>query len=131
VFAGSVARHELASLYRSADLFLSLYDYSNLGNPTIESMVLGVPVLALDVGGTGDLVKDGVNGFLVPDADDPVALADKVAGLLGDRTALKGFGRSAAEWARKNVWSWDERMRTEADELDRLIDEAGRNRSAG
>jgi glycosyltransferase involved in cell wall biosynthesis len=122
-FAGSVPRHELASLYRSADLLLSLYDYSNLGNPTIEAMALGLPVLALDVGGTGDLVRDGVNGVLVSDADDPAALADRVETLLADRVALRELGDTAAEWARENLWSWDERVRTEADALDALIDE--------
>lgn len=125
-FVGAVPRAELASLYRSADLLLSLYDYSNLGNPVIESMLLGLPVLALDVGGTGDLVKDGVNGVLVSDADDPAALADRVGALLADGAALKALGASAAEWTRANLWSWEERMRAEADALDAVIDAAPR-----
>ncbi|MDO8914764.1 MAG: glycosyltransferase family 4 protein [Coriobacteriia bacterium] len=121
-FAGAVPRHELASLYRSADLLLSLYDYSNLGNPVIEAMMLGLPVLALDVGGTGDLVKDGVNGVLVPDADDAALLADRIGALLVNRPALRESGARAAAWARENLWSWDERVQAEADALGALIE---------
>jgi glycosyltransferase involved in cell wall biosynthesis len=120
-FLGAVPRDELASLYHSADLLLSLYDYSNLANPVIESMLSGLPVIALDVGGTSDLVKDGVNGMLVSDADDPAALADRIGALLEDRAGLEALGVSAAEWTRENLWSWDERIRAEANALDAVI----------
>jgi glycosyltransferase involved in cell wall biosynthesis len=122
VFAGAVAREELASYYGSADLLLSLYDYSNLGNPAIEAMLLGVPLLAYDVGGTRDLVKDGINGVLIADADDATALASRVRTLLADPAALRALGDAAAMWARSNLWTWDERISAEADAIDALID---------
>ncbi len=83
-FVGGVPRDQLASYYTSADLLLSLYDYSNLGNPAIEAMLLGVPVVAYDVGGTRDLVIDGVNGILVAEPDNASALADTVGALLDE-----------------------------------------------
>jgi glycosyltransferase involved in cell wall biosynthesis len=129
-FVGAVPRDELASYYGAADLLVSLYDYSNLANPVMESMRAGLPVLALDVGGTSDVVKDGANGALVPDGDDTVAVAGRIAALLSDREALRALGASARLWAEKNLWTWEKRIATEADELDALMDAHGTGASA-
>jgi glycosyltransferase involved in cell wall biosynthesis len=48
-----------------------------------EAMVAGVPVVATDVPGTRDLIKSGVNGFLVP-TDDDESLANKLYELASD-----------------------------------------------
>ena len=97
-FVGGVNRKELPSYYTSADVMLSLYDYSNLANPVIEAMVLECPVIALDTGGTADLVKDGVNGRLVPVAEEG-SVASIAASLLEDPQAARSLGASAASWA--------------------------------
>jgi glycosyltransferase involved in cell wall biosynthesis len=123
-FIGGVERSHLAGFYRAADLLLSLYDYSNLANPVLESMVLGTPLLALDVGGTGNLVQDGINGVLESDAD-PHVLAERVAAILCEPEKRLALGRSAATWARENLWTWDERMKVEIAEIDRLISGGG------
>lgn len=55
-----------------------------LGNVTIESMAMGVPVVGTAIGGTTELIEDGVTGFLVPPAD-PEAMSSAIMRLLGDR----------------------------------------------
>jgi len=120
-FVGGVERERLAAFYRAASLLLSLYDYSNLGNPAFEAMLLGTPLLALDVGGTDHLVHDGENGLLVQQADDPKALADVVERLLADPAGLRALGRRAAEWAAANLWDWDARMNAEFAAIDDLL----------
>ncbi|GAB4282575.1 MAG: hypothetical protein Kow0067_02810 [Coriobacteriia bacterium] len=119
-FIGGVPRDLLAGYYRAANLLLSLYDYSNLANPVIEAMLLGTPLLALDVGGTSNLVHDGVNGRLIAETD-PVAIADVAAELLGEHDRSRGLGQQAARWAREHLWTWEERMAAEIAELERLI----------
>lgn len=125
-FVGGVARDDLPSYYSSADVVMSLYDFSNLANPVIEAMLLGRPLVVYDVGGTSDLVKDGVNGVLVTEPDDTGKLTDTVAGLLGDAEKSAALGASAAAWADTNIWTWDERMAAETAELDRLMESRGR-----
>ena len=39
------------------------------GNVIVEAMACGVPVIAYDLGGPGELIKDGLNGFLVQPND--------------------------------------------------------------
>lgn len=120
-FVGGVSRDDLAGYYRAANLLLSLYDYSNLGNPAIEAMVLGTPLLALDVGGTRNLVHDGVNGRLVTSTDRE-AITRAVAGMLDDREGTRALGRSAAVWAAAHLWTWEQRMAAEVEALDDLIE---------
>jgi glycosyltransferase involved in cell wall biosynthesis len=122
-FVGGVARSELASYYASADVLLSLYDFSNLANPVIEAMVLGRPVIALDTGGTSDLVKNGINGYLVPVAEEG-SVASLAASLLEDPDEAARLGRTAATWARENLWTWGERLTAEKDEIAALLGDA-------
>lgn len=47
------------------DLLWSTSDYEGQSNAIMEAMSHGVPVVATDVPGAGDLVVDGQTGFLV------------------------------------------------------------------
>jgi glycosyltransferase involved in cell wall biosynthesis len=51
-------------------------------NVVLEAMAVGVPVVAADVGGVSELVRDGETGWLVP-PNDPSALADALVDALG------------------------------------------------
>ncbi|MGS4947834.1 glycosyltransferase [Meridianimarinicoccus sp. RP-17] len=71
------------------------------GLPTVllEAMALGTPVIATDVTGIPELVRDGHTGLCVPEGD-PVALADGLARLLGSpdlRRQLAVAGRRTIE----------------------------------
>jgi glycosyltransferase involved in cell wall biosynthesis len=61
-----------------------------LSNALMEAMAARLPVVATDVGGNPELIRD--NGFLVPFGDAP-ALADALARLLADPTAAAAMGR--------------------------------------
>ena len=52
-----------------------------LSNTLLESMAAGAPVVATRVGGTPEVIDDGVTGLLVPPRDD-AALADAIARVL-------------------------------------------------
>jgi glycosyltransferase involved in cell wall biosynthesis len=57
----------------------------------MEAMASGVPVVATRVAGVGELVEDGVSGFLVPPGD-PAPLAESVAKLIEDPALRSRFG---------------------------------------
>jgi glycosyltransferase involved in cell wall biosynthesis len=71
-----------AAIYAAADIFISTTRADNLPLVLQESLACGTPMLATDVGGVGDIVRDGVTGFLVP-PDRPVELAARLAELAG------------------------------------------------
>jgi glycosyltransferase involved in cell wall biosynthesis len=87
---------DVARFYDAMDvLFLPSV---NEGTPVsvIESLAAERPAVATRVGGTPDVIRDGVDGFLV-DSADPGALADRLAELAGDaprRAAMGEAGRA-------------------------------------
>jgi glycosyltransferase involved in cell wall biosynthesis len=70
----------------------------NEGTPVsvIEALAAERPAVATHVGGIPDVVRDGVDGFLV-DSDEPDALAERLAELAADaprRAAMGEAGRA-------------------------------------
>lgn len=65
-----------------------------LSNVILESMAAGLPMVVTDVGGNPELIRDGVDGLVVPPADPP-ALAASIGRLLADPERARAMGRSA------------------------------------
>jgi glycosyltransferase involved in cell wall biosynthesis len=80
--------------------------WENFPHVAVEALAVGTPVIATAVGGVPEIVRDGVNGLLVP-PDDPTALAAAIARLLDD-AALRG--RLAAAAAPSVEWLASERL---------------------
>ena len=59
----------------------------------LQALALGTPVVGTTVGGTPDVVRDGVSGLLVPPADAP-ALAAAIGKLLRDPTRARAMARA-------------------------------------
>jgi glycosyltransferase involved in cell wall biosynthesis len=60
----------------------------------IESLAVGTPVIGSNVGGIVEMIRDGVEGFLV-EPDDPAALAEKLKLILLDKGLRDRMGRNA------------------------------------
>lgn len=67
-----------------------------LPNAALEAMAMGVPVLATRVGGTPEVVTDGVSGRLV-DARSPQALADGIDDFLSHRDSWQALAAAGRE----------------------------------
>ncbi|HYL79089.1 MAG TPA: glycosyltransferase family 4 protein [Bryobacteraceae bacterium] len=62
----------------------------------IEAMTAGVPVIGSDVGGIPSLIRDGENGFVVPNGD-PVGLEARMRELLGNAALRERLGARGRE----------------------------------
>jgi alpha-1,6-mannosyltransferase len=103
-FLGYVdGRHELARLYASADISLSVAPTETFGLAVLEALACGTPVVTADAGGARELVDDTCAEWGAPRAS---ALADAVqrlrARLVDDPQALREAARTRAE-----LYSWD------------------------
>jgi glycosyltransferase involved in cell wall biosynthesis len=85
----------------------------SLPTTVIESMALGKPVVAAELGGVPELVRDEETGFLVP-PDDPVRMADAIAALLDspERRAVIGAAAFAEATARFDVGTFADAFAT-------------------
>jgi glycosyltransferase involved in cell wall biosynthesis len=75
----------LVSYYESATLFVFPTREDCLGVVVLEALHCGLPVIATDVGGIPDMIKNGSNGILVP-PDNADQLANAISLLLNDET---------------------------------------------
>lgn len=89
-------RKDIADLMTSADLFVLPSLAEAFGLVLTESIYLGTPVVASRVGGIPEIIEDGVDGVLVPPANNE-ALADAVADLLNNPEKLNSLARTGRE----------------------------------
>jgi glycosyltransferase involved in cell wall biosynthesis len=66
----------------------------------LEAMQIGLPVIGGDVGGTRELISDGMDGFLVPPGNHRV-LADRIARLLDDEALRRSLAEHGLATARR------------------------------
>jgi phosphatidylinositol alpha-1,6-mannosyltransferase len=112
LFLGNVSDREglLRCLYSVADVYIMPNrsmkgDYEGFGLVALEAGANGVPVVAFNVDGIPEAVKDGENGFLVEENDDG-KFAAEVIKLISDDVAGAQAGGKAREFVRNNYdWS--------------------------
>jgi glycosyltransferase involved in cell wall biosynthesis len=81
-----------------ADLMVLPSHTEGLPNAALEALLMEVPVLATRVGGTPEVISDGVTGRLV-DAHDPAAMAERLAEFHADPASWRALARRGREVA--------------------------------
>jgi glycosyltransferase involved in cell wall biosynthesis len=97
---GWVERTDVAKIVEQAGavIFPSIWA-EPFGIVGLEAMARGVPVVAFDVGGVSDWLKDGINGFLIP-RDDTRKMAGRVQELLSDPPLRARLGEAGISTVR-------------------------------
>ena len=95
VVDGWVSGDEKIGRLARADLFVLPSHGEGMPIAILEAMAVGLPIVATDVAGIPDMVRDGQEGLLVPPGDVP-ALAAAIASLLGDRELRRSIGGRAS-----------------------------------
>lgn len=97
-----VPRTRLPDIYREADVFVFPTLLEGMPLVVIEAMASGLPVITT-AHGSGDIIRDGVDGFLVPTrAVD--ALVDRIEQLRDEPHLRKEMGGSARRRALGYTW---------------------------
>ena len=77
--------------------------FEGWGLVCVEASARGLPVIAADVAGLRDAVRDGITGVLVPHGDS-AALAGAIVNLFSDPDTRRAMGDAGREWAAQHSW---------------------------
>lgn len=86
-------RDDIYDVLRALDVFVLCSDHEGVPMALLETLYLGVPVVARPVGGVPEVIEDGVNGVLV-DSADPSALAKECLRILTDEDRRKRMAQA-------------------------------------
>lgn len=96
-------RTALAEMYRNSDVFVLPTLVEGMGLVVLEAMACGLPVI-VTANGPGDLVRDGIEGFVVPTRDEE-AICDRLERLYRDPDLRIAMGRQAIRRAQEFSWA--------------------------
>ncbi len=94
IFTGMVERNLVKGYYQTHGIFATSSTFETFGYATAEAMASGLPVVGVKAQGTTDLVRHGVNGFLVKPYDVK-SFAEAIEKIAEDRAMAEKFGEAS------------------------------------
>lgn len=105
-FPGFARYDRVPELFHGSDVFImpsivdATGDRDGLPNVIVEALLQRVPVVASDVCGIPEVIRDGITGLLVPQ-NDPGALAEALLEMTRDRTRALRMAEAGRDLARE------------------------------
>lgn len=103
-YVGSVPYDRLEQSYQYADVFVLTSFSEGMPSVILEAMGCGLPIIASDVGGNNEIVREGENGFLIQ-GDDVETLAQRLAALISDAGLRNRMGQKSRELSLDYDWA--------------------------
>jgi len=98
-FLGAQPRERVLELFHAADASILSSSWENFPHAVVEALAVGTPVISTDTGGVAEVLRDGINGLLVPSGDVD-ALAAAIRRYVGDpelQARLRAAAASSVE----------------------------------
>ncbi len=99
VLAGKQTGRALADAYNAMDVFAFASFSETQGMVLAEAMAAGLPVVALNASGVREVMRDGINGFMLEKSAPPRRFADHLGKLQRDSKRLTAFAVEARRTA--------------------------------
>ncbi|GGK04660.1 glycosyl transferase [Lentibacillus kapialis] len=104
-FIGSVPNDTVPHFLNQFDIYCAFSRRESFGVAVLEASACEVPVIASDVEGLPEVVKDGETGFLIEE-DDWDEASDKLLTLVTDRKLRKFMGKSGRAFV-EQYYNWE------------------------
>ena len=99
---GFKPRHEIREILARSSLFILPTSKEALSIATLEARCCGLPVVAMNHGGVGDLIKSGREGYLADTRDEFIARIAEVVSNERLRRAMSDATKRSLDW-----FAWD------------------------
>ena len=104
VFPGRLSRARVAWATAAASVFVLPSRVEPFGIVVLEAMRAGLPVVVSDRGGAPDIVREGVEGFVV-DPTDSAVMADRISRVLTDPLLAARMGAAGRDRVQSFDWT--------------------------
>jgi L-malate glycosyltransferase len=94
-------QEKVINILNECDIFLFATLHENLSNALLEACSLGLAVIATNVGGNPEVIKDDFNGILIPPANSDI-IVEKVILLANNEEMRIKLGETAKLFVRDN-----------------------------
>jgi glycosyltransferase involved in cell wall biosynthesis len=121
-YKGSFSQSQLVHVYNECTVFVLPSIADGFGMVVTQAQACGLPVITTENVGAADIIKEGVNGFVIP-IRDVEALKNRIKLLYDDRKFLIKMSDAALTYS-KNDFGWDKYGKRLARFLDK---NAGKN----
>lgn len=102
-FVGFMPFDQLSSIYQSHDIFIfPTFGEEGQGSSYLEAMASGLPVIATNHGGHGELLFDGKNALIFPKGNVE-ALSNQILNLINDESLRKKLSEEGRRYVEKNL----------------------------
>ena len=95
-FPGAVPNETIAACYAASDVFVTVSPWETLGITVMEAMASHLPIIAPLEGGIREMVRDGVDGILMPSATNIGDYVLAVKSLADNHERRRQMGEAAA-----------------------------------
>ena len=106
IFAGSKSPEEMYNWYGAANMFVLPSLSEGRPNVILEAMASELPIVATNIDGTNEVIRDGKNGLLVP-VKDVGALAKAMTKILKSKELTLKLSKAAREDIVNRGYTWE------------------------
>jgi glycosyltransferase involved in cell wall biosynthesis len=100
-YLGEISSIELKKEYENADIFVLTPKQEGLGIVFLEAMSYGLPVVSTKCGGSGGIIQDGVNGYLI-EQNDVAGFVGALENILASRATYEEMSYQAGKYILEN-----------------------------
>lgn len=128
-FLGPI-RHEYVQYHLAlAEIFLSMYTSTNVGNPLLEAIRRNKMIVTLNNGDTGEWIQHYVSGLIYNVNDDKdlsdeqyEIIAKDIIHVLRNPDQYEKLKAGIRDVEKRKLWTWKERFAAELSRVNKLLD---------
>jgi len=121
VFTGAIYHQKVKDYLNVADIFISLYDGSNVGNPLLEAIRTHKIIFTLNNGDTSSWIKHKKNGFIFEENEDLLEnISTEINSIIIGKYSKKAIIAEIVKTEKEKLWTWEERLNKEVEVVDSL-----------